>query len=99
MSIKFFKLNAKYLIEFIVTMIIIIIGLYFKGHWLIIGSAIGIFILIFSSYYYTAFNPAVVMVLFLSNKLSKMEAFGYIISEMLGAISAYYIFSNLKLLF
>lgn len=28
-----------------------------------------------------------------------MEATSYIISEMLGAISAYYIFSNLKLLF
>jgi len=96
---KFFKLNAKYLIEFIVPMIIIILGLYFTGHWLIIGSAIGIFILIFSSYYYTAFNPAFVMVLFLSNKLSKMEAIGYIISEMLGAISGYYIYNNLKLLF
>jgi len=81
----------KYLVEFLGTMFLMYVILT-TGNWIAIGSALAIAALLGGPISGGAFNPAVAISLYTAGKLQKADVLPYIIVEILGAISAYYLY-------
>jgi aquaporin Z len=81
----------KYLVEFLGTMFLMYVILT-TGNWIAIGSALAIAALLGGPISGGAFNPAVTISLYTAGKLQKADVLPYIIVEILGAISAYYLY-------
>ena len=85
----------KYLVEFLGTFI-------FLSVILITGQAIPIGLALAAMVYWGgnisggAFNPAVAFALFLKKNIKSVQLVGYIIAEILGAISAFHFFKYTK---
>jgi len=62
------------------------------SNWLKIGLALSISIVLFGGISGGNFNPAVSFMLFMNNQLTSTELCAYIISQIIGAIFAYYYF-------
>ena len=62
------------------------------SNWLKIGFALSISIVLFGVISGGNFNPAVSFMLFMNNQLTSTELCAYIISQIIGAIFAYYYF-------
>lgn len=62
------------------------------ANWLKIGLALSIAIVLFGGVSGGNFNPAVSFMLFLNNQLSSSELLTYIVAQLIGAVSAYFIF-------
>jgi glycerol uptake facilitator-like aquaporin len=83
----------KYLVEFLGTAFLVFVILA-TGNWLAIGSALAIGIFLGGPISDGAYNPAVVIALYVSGKLPKHEVFGYILVEILGGLMAFFIYDN-----
>ena len=83
----------KYLVEFLGTMLLMFV-IFATGNWLAIGAALGIAILLGGGISGGAFNPAVAISLYSAGKLAKNDLIPYIIVEILGALSAFYVYKN-----
>jgi len=81
----------KYLVEFLGTMFLMYVILT-TGNWIAIGCALAIAVLLGGPISGGAFNPAVTISLYTAGKLQKADVLPYIIVEILGAISAYYLY-------
>ena len=81
----------KYLVEFLGTMFLMYVILT-TGNWIAIGCALAIAALLGGPISGGAFNPAVAISLYTAGKLQKADVLPYIIVEILGAISAYYLY-------
>lgn len=81
----------KYLVEFLGTMLLMFVVLT-TGNWLAIGIALSIAILLGGAISGGAFNPAVALSLYYAGKLSKSDVMPYIIVEILGGLSAVYLY-------
>jgi aquaporin Z len=81
----------KYLVEFLGTMFLMYVILT-TGNWIAIGCALAIAALLGGPISGGAFNPAVTISLYTAGKLQKADVLPYIIVEILGAISAYYLY-------
>jgi aquaporin Z len=83
----------KYLVEFLGTMFLMYVILA-TGNWLAIGAALAVAALLGGKISGGAFNPAVAIALFASGKLPKSEVLPYTIAEILGALSAFYVYKK-----
>ena len=83
----------KYLVEFLGTMFLMFV-IFATGNWVAIGSSLAIVVLLGGPISGGAFNPAVAISLYSAGKLSKSDLIPYIIVEILGGLSAFYIYNN-----
>ena len=83
----------KYLVEFLGTLFLMFVIL-ITGNWLAIGLGLAIPVLLGGPISGGAFNPAVAISLYAAGKLSKSDLLPYIIVEILGALSAFYLYQN-----
>jgi aquaporin Z len=83
----------KYLVEFLGTMFLVFV-IFATGNWVAIGSSLAIVVLLGGPISGGAFNPAVAISLYSAGKLSKSDLIPYIIVEILGGLSAFYIYNN-----
>ena len=83
----------KYLVEFLGTMFFVFV-IFATEHWLAIGAAVGIAILLGAMVSLVAFNPALVIAFYAAGKLPKSDVLPYIIAEILGALAAFYAYKR-----
>ncbi len=83
----------KYLVEFLGTMFFVFV-IFATEHWLAIGAAVGIAVLLGGMVSLVAFNPAVVFAFYAAGKLPKSDVLPYIIAEILGALAAFYAYKR-----
>lgn len=83
----------KYLVEYLGTLFLMFV-IFATGNWLAIGAALAIAVKLGGSISGGAYNPAVAISLYASNKLSKNDLLPYIIVQILGALSAFYLYKN-----
>jgi len=83
----------KYLVEFLGTLFLMYIILATQN-WLAIGFGLAIPVLLGGKISGGAFNPAVAISLYVGGKISKMDIIPYIIFEILGALTAFYLYTK-----
>jgi glycerol uptake facilitator-like aquaporin len=84
----------KYLVEFLGTMFIVFI-IFATGHGLAIGAAVAISVLVGKIFNPNiSFNPVVSISLYSAGKLTKSDLMLYIIVEILGGLSAFYVYKK-----
>lgn len=84
---------TKYLVEFLGTMLLMFV-IFATGHWVAIGAALAILVLIGGPISGAAYNPAVAISLYSAGKLAKPDLIPYIIVEILGALAAFFVYSK-----
>jgi aquaporin Z len=83
----------KYLVEFLGTMFLMFV-IFSTGNWLAIGAALSVAVLLGGAISGGAYNPAVTIALYSAGKLAKQEVLPYVIIQILGALSAYFLYKN-----
>jgi len=83
----------KYLVEFLGTMFLML-TIFVTGNWAAIGAVLAIAVLVGGPISGGAYNPAVAVALYQAGKLDKKDLAPYILVEILGAITAFYVFKN-----
>jgi aquaporin Z len=83
----------KYLVEFLGTLFIVFVALS-TGNWLAIGLAVSVAIFFGASVSGGAYNPAVAIVLYNTEKLAKSDLVPYILVEILGALAAFHLYKS-----
>ena len=83
----------KYIVEFLGTMFLVFV-IFASGEWVAIGAALAIAVLLGGAISGGAFNPAVAISLYSSGKLAKSDLIPYIIVEILGGLSAVYVYKK-----
>jgi aquaporin Z len=83
----------KYLVEFLGTMFLMYV-IFATGNWLAIGGALAVAVLLGGPISGGAYNPAVAISLYAAGKLQKEDLLPYIIVQILGALSAFYVYKN-----
>ena len=84
---------SKYFVEFLGTLFLMYVILV-TNNWLAIGIGLAIPVLLGGKISGGAFNPAVAISLYKMGKLSQSDLLPYIIVEVLGALSAVYIYTT-----
>jgi aquaporin Z len=83
----------RYLVEYLGTMLLVFV-IFATGNWAAIGAALGIAVLLGGSISGGAFNPAVAISLYAAGKLPKSEVLPYVIVEVLGGLSAFFVYKK-----
>jgi aquaporin Z len=83
----------KYLAEFLGTLFLVFI-IFATGNWIAIGIGLAIPVLLAGPISGGAFNPAVAISLYAAGKLSKADLIPYIIVEILGGLTAFFLYKN-----
>jgi aquaporin Z len=84
----------KYFVEFLGTLFLMYVILV-TGNWIAIGAALAIAVLLGGHISGGSFNPAVTLGLYSAGKLDKSDVLPYILSEIVGALFAFYLYTNL----
>ena len=84
---------GKYFIEFLGTLFLMYVILV-TNNWLAIGLGLAISYFLGAKISGGAFNPAVAIAFYKIGKISQSDLLPYIIVEVLGALSAIYIYTN-----
>jgi aquaporin Z len=83
----------KYLVEFLGTMFLVYV-IFATGHYLAIGAALAVIVLLGGNISGGAYNPAVTLALYSAGKLSKTDLMPYIIVQMLGGLAGYTVYKQ-----
>lgn len=83
----------KYLVEFLGTMFLMFV-IFASGHWLAIAAALAVILIIAGPISGSHVNPAVTMSLYAAGKVPKSDVLPYVISQILGALAAFYAYKN-----
>ena len=83
----------KYLVEFFGTLFLMYVILATQN-WIAIGFGLAIPVLLGGKISGGAFNPAVAISLYAGGKIAKTDLIPYIIVEILGALTAFYLYTN-----
>jgi len=83
----------NYLAEFLGTVFITYV-IFSSGNWIAHGSALAIAVLLLGSISVAAFNPAVTISLYAAGKLQKVDLIPYIIVQILGALTGFYLYNK-----
>jgi aquaporin Z len=83
----------KYLVEFLGTLFLMYV-IFATGNWAAIGVGLAIPVLLGGPISGGAFNPAVAISLYAGGKLAKSDLIPYIIVEILGGLTAYFVYTN-----
>jgi len=83
----------KYLVEFLGTMFLMFV-IFATGHWAAIGAALAIAALLGGAISGGAYNPAVAISLYAAGKLSKSDLIPYIVVEILGGLTAFFLYKK-----
>jgi glycerol uptake facilitator-like aquaporin len=75
----------KYLVEFLGTLLLSFV-IFATGNYLAIGAALAIAALLGGKISGGAYNPAIAITLFMTNKIAQSDLLPYIIAEVAGAI-------------
>jgi len=84
---------TKYLVEFLGTMFLVFV-IFATGNWAAIGAALAVGVYLGGAISGAAFNPAVAISLYSAGKLAKADLIPYIILEILGGLSAFFLYKN-----
>jgi len=84
---------TKYLVEFLGTMFLVFV-IFATGNWAAIGAALAVGVYLGGAVSGGAFNPAVAISLYSAGKLAKADLIPYIILEILGGLSAFFLYKN-----
>lgn len=90
---NYLYMTNKYLVEFLGTMFLMFV-IFATGNWLAIGSALAIAIMLGGNISGGAYNPAVTIALYSADKLPKSDLLPYIIVQIFGALSAFYVYKK-----
>lgn len=83
----------KYFVEYLGTLFLMFV-IFATGNWLAIGAALAIAVKLGGAISGGAFNPAVAISLYAANKLSKNDLLPYIIVQILGGLTAFYLYKR-----
>jgi glycerol uptake facilitator-like aquaporin len=83
----------KYLVEFLGTMFLVYV-IFATGNWLAIGAALAIAVMLGGPVSGGAFNPAVAIAQYNAGSLMKNDLIPYILAQILGGITAYYVYKR-----
>jgi glycerol uptake facilitator-like aquaporin len=83
----------KYLVEFLGTMLLVFV-IFATGNWAAIGAALAVAVLLGGKISGGAFNPAVAISLYSAGKLAKSDLLPYIVVEILGGLSAFFVYAK-----
>lgn len=84
---------TKYLVEFLGTMFLMFV-IFATGNWVAIGAALAVGVYLGGPISGGAFNPAVAISLYSAGKLAKADLIPYILVEILGGLSAYFLYKH-----
>ena len=83
----------KYLVEFLGTLFLMYV-IFATGNWAAIGVGLAIPVLLGGPISGGAFNPAVAISLYAAGKLPKADLIPYIVVEILGALTAFFLYKK-----
>ena len=83
----------KYLVEFLGTLFLVFV-IFATGNYLAIGAALAVAVLLGGPISGGVYNPAIAIALYSAGKLPKDEVLPYSIAEILGALAAFYAYTN-----
>ena len=83
----------KYLVEFLGTLFLVFV-IFATGNWIAIGLGLAIPVLLGGPISGGAFNPAVAISLYAAGKLSKSDLIPYIVVEILGGLTAFFLYKK-----
>jgi aquaporin Z len=83
----------NYLAEFLGTLLLVYV-IFATGNWIAIGAALAIAVLLLGPVSGGAFNPAVTISLYAAGKLQKSDVIPYIILQILGGLTAFYLYNK-----
>ena len=83
----------KYFVEFLGTTLLVFV-IFATNNWIAIGATLSIAVLLGSKISGCAFNPAVAISLYAAGKLPKSDLIPYIIIEILGGLTAFYVYKK-----
>ena len=83
----------KYLAEFLGTLFLVFV-IFATGNWLAIGVGLAIPVLLVGPISGGALNPAVTISLYAAGKLPKSDVIPYIIVQILGGLTAFFLYNN-----
>jgi aquaporin Z len=83
----------KYLVEFLGTLFLVFV-IFATGNWIAIGLGLAIPVLLGGPISGGAFNPAVALSLYAAGKLSKSDLIPYIVVEILGGLTAFFLYKK-----
>jgi aquaporin Z len=83
----------KYIVEFLGTLFLMFV-IFATGNWAAIGIGLAIPVLLGGPISGGAFNPAVAISLYAAGKLAKSDLVPYIIVEILGALTAFFLYNK-----
>lgn len=92
MKVSFASYLAEYLGAFFFILSIFASG----GNPLIIGASLALIIFLIANVSGAHVNPAVSLSMFMNGSLKPAELFSYVFAQLLGAVSAYYAYTNTK---
>ena len=81
----------KYLVEFLGTMFLMFV-IFATAHWVAIGAALAIAVLLGGAISGGAFNPAVAIALMYAGRLARSDLTPYIVAQVAGALAGYELF-------
>jgi len=87
----------SYLAEYIGAFFFILIIFASGGNPLVIGASLALVIFLVGSVSGAHVNPAVSLSMFLNGSLKPVELFSYVFVQLLGGVSAYYVYKTSKL--
>lgn len=80
--------------EFIATWALVL-SMHSTVNWLAVGATVAIIILIIGPVSGGYANPAMTLSMYLDSKIPMTHAFGYVVAQVLGAVSAFYTYKAL----
>lgn len=85
----------KYIVEFFGTLLLAFVILA-TGNWLAIGAALAIGCYFGAAISGAAYNPAVALAYLAAKKINTEQVIFYIVAEIAGALTAYYLYKLIK---
>lgn len=86
----------SYFAEYIGAFLFIFFVFMSHGHPILIGGALAFVLYLIRDYSHAHLNPVVSLTMVLNGSMLTSSLAGYILAQLLGGISAYYVYSSLK---
>ena len=86
--------SNKYLAEFLGTLLLGLSALISGGNALVVGATLALAIFFTATISFGHLNPAISLMIYFKGGLSNIDLLGYIVSQCLGGVLAFYLFKT-----